>query len=129
MKTSQFSMSSTNLTTIILGLLAAWLVFAVLTGRKFPLVSSDKAALLVLVVIGTALCTTGGIGRVAAANAWWHPLSILGHLLGAIILVVAIAGLSGIRLPWISDARQAFLAVAALSAIKIVLTTIHRFIL
>jgi len=129
MKTNQISMSSTNLTVIVLGLLAAWLVYAVLTGRKFPLVSSDKAALIALLVIGGAMCTTGGIGRVAAAGAWWHPLSILGHLAGAAILVVAIAGLTGIRLPWINDARQAFLAMTALSIFKILLTAFHRFIL
>ena len=129
MKTNQISMSSTNLTVIVLGLLAAWLVYAVLTGRKFPLVSSDKAALIALLVIGGAMCTTGGIGRVAAAGAWWHPLSILGHLAGAAILVVAIAGLTGIRLPWINDARQAFLAMTALSIFKILLTAFHQFIL
>ena len=129
MKTNQISMSSTNLTVIVLGLLAAWLVYAVLTGRKFPLVSSDKAALIALLVIGGAMCTTGGIGRVAAAGAWWHPLSILGHLAGAAILVVAIAGLTGIRLPWINDARQAFIAMTALSTFKILLTAFHRFIL
>jgi len=129
MKTNQISMSSTNLTVIVLGLLAAWLVYAVLTGRKFPLISSDKAALIALLVIGGAMCTTGGIGRVAAAGAWWHPLSILGHLAGAAILVVAIAGLTGIRLPWINDARQAFIAMTALSTFKILLTAFHRFIL
>jgi hypothetical protein len=69
MKENIVPVTSINPTTIILGILAAGLVFAVLTGRRVPLISSERVALIVLVVLGMAMCTNG-IGRVAAANAW-----------------------------------------------------------
>ncbi len=79
MKTNSISTTGGgNLIVIILGIVAALLVFAVLTGRKVPLLSSDRAVLLALVVIGMAICSQGGIGRVAASRAWLHPLPLGG---------------------------------------------------
>jgi Na+/alanine symporter len=107
--------------------MAALLVLATLTGRKVPFVSSDRAALIVLVVLGMAMCARG-IGRVAAVGEWAHPLSILGYLVGALILVIAVASLAGKPLPLISSIQQAILAVALLSAAKLVLSALHRFL-
>jgi hypothetical protein len=89
------STDGTNLAVIALGILAALLVFAVLTGRKVPLLTSDRAALLALVVIGMIMCTQGGIGRVSASGTWLHPFSFLGYLLGAAIVRLASRRCSG----------------------------------
>jgi hypothetical protein len=129
MKTNTMSTGSTNLAVIALGILAALLVFAVLTGRKVPLVTSDRAALLALVIIGMLMCAPGGIGRVSASGAWWHPFSILGYVLGAAIIVIGIAALFGKNIPPLTSYYQSFTAVAAIAAIKLVLTTIHRLLL
>ena len=118
-----------NLTVIALGILAALLVFAVLTGRKVPLLSTDRAALLALVVIGMAICSQAGIGRVAASGEWLHPFSILGYLLGAAIVVIGIAALFGKNIPPLTSFYQSFTAVVVIAAVKLVLTTIHRLFL
>lgn len=125
MKAAEMSLTGNTLTSGVLGVLAALLVLATLAGKKIPFISSDKAALIVLVVVGMAMCSRG-IGRVAAQGEWGHPLTILGYLVGVLILVIAVALLAGIPLPLISTMRQAVLAVALLSAVKLVFSTLHR---
>lgn len=130
MKTNSISTTGGgNLIVIILGTVAALLVFAVLTGRKVPLLSSDRAALLALVVIGMAICSQGGIGRVAASGAWLHPLSIAGYLLGAVIIVICIAALFGKQIPPLTSYHQSFTVVTMIAVVKLILTTIHRLFL
>ena len=125
MKASSVPFTGNNTTTILFGILAALLVLAILTGRKVPFVSNERIALLVLVVLGMAMCMNG-IGRVAAAGQWAHPLAILGYILGALILVVAAAGFFGWQLPLVSGARGAIIAVSALSVVKLALSFLHR---
>jgi hypothetical protein len=129
MKTNSISTDGANLAVIVLGILAALLAFAVLTGRKVPLLSTDRAALLALVVIGMIMCTQGGVGRVAASREWLHPFSILGYMLGAAIIVIGIAALFGKQIPPLTSYYQSFTAVAVIAAVKLVLTTIHRLFL
>jgi hypothetical protein len=128
MKTASTSISGSPATTIVFGILAALLVLAVLTGRKLPLIGSERAALAVLVVLGMAMCTNG-IGRVAAASAWTHPLAILGALVGVVILIVAAAGFFGWQLPLVAGARQAIIAVSVLGVLKLALSLLHRLLL
>ncbi|HLO27799.1 MAG TPA: hypothetical protein VK249_01610 [Anaerolineales bacterium] len=129
MKTNTMSTSGTSLAVIALGILAALLVLAVLTGRKVPLLSTDRSALLALVVIGMFMCAQGGIGRLSASGAWLHPFSIIGYLLGAAIIVIGIAALFGKYIPPLTSYYQSFTTVAVIAAIKLVLTTIHRLFL
>ena len=125
MKANAISSTGRSTATICLGILAAALAFALLTDRKVPLISSDRAGLIVLVVIGMAMCTSG-IGRVATAGAWAHPSSIIGYLLGALILVVAGAAILGRPLPLVSGVHQAIIAVSALGVLKLVVSVLHR---
>jgi len=124
MKTNHLSFGANNLISIGLAIVAAYLVFGVLTGRRIPLISEDRAALVGVFVIGFAMCAMG-IGRVSAAGQWTHPLTILGYLLGALIMVVAAAGYFGFRLAFITDPRGAMIAVAGLMAGKMVLGIVH----
>ncbi len=129
MKANSLSAGGTNLLVIVLGILAAMLIFAVLTGRKVPLLSTDRAALLALVVVGMVMCTQGGISRVAASGAWLHPFSILAYLLGAAIVLIGVAALFGKNIPPLTSFHQSFTAVAVIAAVKLVLTMIHRLFL
>ncbi len=129
MKANSLSAGGTNLAVIVLGILAALLIFAVLTGRKVPLLSTDRAALLALVVVGMVMCTLGGIGPMAASRAWLHPFSILAYLLGAAIVLIGIAALFGKNIPPLTSFHQSFTAVAVIAAVKLVLTTIHHLFL
>jgi hypothetical protein len=127
MKATEMSWMGSTMTSAVLGVLVALLVLATLTGRKIPFITSERAALIVLVVLGMAMCTRG-IGRVAALGEWAHPLSILGILIGVLILVIAAALLFGKPLPLISTTRHAILAIALLSASKLGLSALHRFL-
>lgn len=113
---------------ILLIAAAGFLVFAVLSGRKIPLVNSDRAALLVLIVLGMAMCTTG-IGRVAESGSWTHPLAIAAYLVGGVILVVGVAALFGKVIPPLSGYRQSVLLVAILVPVKFILSNLHRIFL
>jgi hypothetical protein len=110
---------------VFLGLLAAGVLAVALIGKKLPLLSNLRLDLAILIVLGMAMCTQGGIGRVAALNAWGHPLAIVGYVLGAAILLVAGATFLNIRLPLIADDRQALLLVAGLIGAKVVNSVIH----
>jgi hypothetical protein len=129
MKTHSLSTSGTDLLVIGLGIVTTLLRLLVLTGRSIPLLSSDRSALLALVVIGMLMCSRGGIGRVAASGVWWHPFSIIGYLLGAVIIGIGIAALFGKNIPPLTGYYQSFTAVAVIAAIKLALTTIHRLFL
>lgn len=125
MKESAAPMMGNTISSVLLGGLALLVVFATLSGRKIPLLSNDKAALAALVILGMAMCMRG-VNRVAATGSWAHPLAIVGYLLGGLILVLAIAVLIGKPLPWVSTARQAVIATAILTAVKLVISTLHR---
>lgn len=95
-----------------------------LSGKRVPLLSNLKVDMILLVILGMAICTSG-IGRVAALNQWTHPLSIFASLLGVLILVVTAASFFGWRLPFIQGDTQSLLAIALLVGIKIANTVVH----
>jgi hypothetical protein len=129
MKANSLTIGGSNLAVIVLGILAALLVLATLTGRKVPLLPTDRAALLALVVIGMIMCTQGGIGQVSASREWLHPFAIVGYLLGAVIVLIGITALFGKNIPPLTSFYQSFTAVAMIAVAKLVLTTIHRLFL
>jgi hypothetical protein len=110
---------------IVLGLLIVGVLIAAFSGRKIPLLSNIRFDLVVLIVLGMAMCASGGIGRVAALNAWGHPLAIVGYVLGAAILLVAGAVFFNVRLPLIANDQQALLLVAGPIGAKVINSVIH----
>jgi hypothetical protein len=113
-----------SLSVLIMALLAVIVLAIALTGARIPLLSNLRVSLVVLLVLGMAMCAQG-IGRVAAANQWTHPLSIVGYVLGGLILLVAASVWSGIRLPYLQGDRQALLAIAILTSTKILNSVVH----
>jgi hypothetical protein len=110
---------------LVLVLLAAAVVFVGLAGKKVPALSNLRVDIVLLVVLGMAICSQGGIGRVAAANAWAHPLSIIGYVLGGLILFILLAVFVGWKLPFIQNDRQALAAIAILACLKIANAVTH----
>ena len=92
---------------------------------SFPVLSNARIAIAIVLIVGMAMCAQGGIGPVAEANEWTHPLSIVGYVLGVLILIVAGLGLFGRPVPWVTDARSIPLAMVALMGLKIVVTVAH----
>jgi hypothetical protein len=110
---------------VVLALLFAGVVFIGVTGKKVPLLSNIRVDIILLVIIGMAICSQGGIGRVAATGAWSHPLSIIGYVLGGLILLITLAVFVGWKLPFIQNDQQALLAIAILACLKVVNAITH----
>ena len=112
-------------TIIGLALLFAAITFIGVTGKKVPLLSNIRVDIILLVIIGMTICTQGGIGRVAATGQWTHPLSIIGYILGGLILLITLAVFVGWKLPFITNDQQALLAIAILASLKVVNAVTH----
>jgi len=112
-------------TIIGLALLAAAIVFIGVTGKKMPLLSNIRVDIILLVIIGMTICTQGGIGRVAATGQWTHPLSIIGYILGGLILIITLAVFVGWKLPFIASDQQALFVIAILASLKVVNAVTH----
>jgi hypothetical protein len=108
-----------------LALLATAVVFIGVTGRKVPVLSNIRVDIVLLVIIGMAMCTQGGIGRVAATGEWSHPLAIVGYILGGLILFITLAVFVGWKLPYIQTDQQALIAIAILISLKVVNAVAH----
>jgi hypothetical protein len=113
---------------LILALLAAAVVFIGATGKRIPLLSNIRLDIILLVMIGMTMCMQGGIGRIAAAGQWSHPLSIIGYILGGLILLVTLAVFVGWKLPYIQTDQQALIAIAILAGLKVVNAVTHYFL-
>jgi hypothetical protein len=112
-------------TIVGLAILFAAVTFIGATGKRVPVLSNIRADILLLVIIGMTICSQGGIGRVAATGQWAHPLSILGYLLGGLILLITLAVFVGWRLPFIANNQQALLAIVILASLKVVNAVTH----
>ena len=108
-----------------LALLFAAVTFIGVTGKKIPLLSNVRVDIILLVIIGMAMCTQGGIGRIAATGQWTHPQAIVGYLLGGLILFITLAVFVGWKLPYIQSDPQALLAIAILVGFKVVNAVTH----
>lgn len=128
MATNTATSPANGIITLALGLLAAGLVFLVLTGRDVPIVGNGAGALLALGIIGLAMCTLGGIGTVQGTLGWTHPLTIIGSILGVLALLVVALPLFGVQLPLIADTRSAVLALAVIMLVKVALSGVGRLI-
>jgi hypothetical protein len=111
---------------IALALLAAAITFIDLTEQRVPFLSNSRVDIILLVAIGMAICSQCGIGRVAATGQWLHPLSMVGYILGGLILMVTLSVFVGWNLPYIQNDQQALLAIAILACLKVANAVAHH---
>jgi hypothetical protein len=111
---------------IVLALLAAAVTFIDVRGQRIPFLSNTRVDVILLVAIGMAICSQCGIGRVAATGQWSHPLSIVGYILGGLILLVTLSVFAGWELPFIQNDQQALLAIAILACLKMANAVTHH---
>src|SRR5512146_2076078 len=83
MNASPVSTSTPNIAPIVLGIAAALLIAAVLSGRQWPLIGDQRAALGLLLVLGLATCAGGGSGPAFAEGRWMAPLALMCIAIGA----------------------------------------------
>lgn len=113
---------------LVLAMLFVAVLFVGYTGKKVPLLSSPRVDIVLLAAIGMAICSQGGIGRIAASGQWAHPQAILGYILGGLVLLITLAVFAGWKLPYIQTEQQALLAVALLACLKVVNAVTHYLI-
>ena len=113
---------------LVLAVLAGVVLFIALKGIKLPLLSNPKVALGVLIALGMAICSQGGIGRIAAVGNWTHPQAILGYILGTAILLVAASIFFNFKLPFVTSQQQAFVIIAALLGAKVINSFAHYYL-
>jgi hypothetical protein len=114
-----------NPTIIGLALLAAAIVFIGATGKKVPVLSNVRVDIILLVILGMAICTQGGIGRIAATGQWSHPQAIVGYILGGLILLSTLFVFAGWKLPYIQNDQQALVFIAILAGLKVINALAH----
>ena len=90
-----------------------------------PLLSNVRLVIILLVIIGMAICQQGGIGRIATTVQWSHPLAIIGYLLGGLILFIILAVFVGWKLPFIANDQQVLLTIDVLAGLKVINALIH----
>ena len=125
MKTNIATFNWSALGSSLLGIVALFLVFSYMTGRKFPLVVDDRSAFIALAVIGFGMCSVG-MGRIANGLGWTHPITIVGAVLGTLLILLVVATLAGWRVPFIVNYRMAFIAVGVIGLAKWALAWISR---
>jgi hypothetical protein len=82
------TLTGKDLVTTLLVMAAGGLYFAMAAGLKLPLISGYRGAILLLTIIGIAMCALSG-GTTPATGAW----AIIAGTLGVVALVVIIYGL------------------------------------
>jgi hypothetical protein len=97
----------------LLGVGIAGLVLATLSNTSIPLLDSDRAVFIALIILGMVMCTLGGVGRAPAMYGWANPVTLFGIVVGTVMLVLAAAALTG----QVAD-RLAIEVLAGLLAIK-----------
>jgi hypothetical protein len=97
----------------LLGVGIAALVLAALSNTSIPLLGSDRAVFIALLILGMVMCTLGGVGRAPAMYGWASPVTLCGIAVGTLILVLTAAALTG----QVAD-RLAIEVLAGLMAIK-----------
>ncbi len=123
MNTERSQTSSSTIVVVILGIVAILLAVVVATGSNLtlPIISTYRAALIAMTVVGVAMCAVGGIGPYVSKYGWSNPMTILGTIIGVLTILVVGAILLGVQLPIITDDRAAFIFVTGVVVLKLVI--------
>ena len=112
------ALPTTRSASLAMGIIVALLIGVGLAGFHNRLGLSDRAAFGILTVAGMAFCLTG---MKIEIYGWKNPFNLAGSLLGVIILLLVASVFTGIPFPGIAGAHEAFIALAILIALKVVL--------
>jgi hypothetical protein len=112
------SIKTTRSASLVVGIVVALLIGAVLAGFHHAFGLSDRTAFSLLAVAGMAFCLTG---MKIETYGWKNPFNLVGSFLGMIILLLVAAVFTGIPFPGVASDRDAFIALAILIGMKVVL--------
>jgi hypothetical protein len=97
----------------LIGIVIAALVVAALTNTSVPLLGSERAIFVAVVLLGISMCAVGGVGRAPMKYGWMHPVTLFGIAIGAIMLLLA----AGVMLGQVAE-QIGLIVFTALFAIK-----------
>lgn len=126
MRSIVFNLNGVTIASYIVGTLAMLLIYLVMSDKRVPVIAGDKAAFIVLWLMGLAMSILAGTrdypdGKFAMAGI---PLTIL-MVLGFLAFAVLGLKLIGVKLPGIMTYRQAFNLTAGIIMVKWV--TVHLY--
>jgi hypothetical protein len=87
--------SGSPLVANLIGIVIVALVVATLTNAPVPLLGSERATFLAVVLLGITMCALGGVGRAPRKYGWMHPVTLFGTAVGTIMLLFAAAVMLG----------------------------------
>lgn len=73
----------------VIGIAVAALIVAALTNTPVPLLGSQRAIFVAVVLLGVTMCSLGGVGRAPMKYGWMHPVTLFGIAVGTIMLLLA----------------------------------------
>lgn len=128
MTTTTAVKSGRNGLSIVMILAVLGLIIGVVAQWNLPLISGPRSALIALFVLGFVMCAAGGLSSKTERDgfSWFSPFLIIGMILGATAVYILYAGLSGRDLPFVSGEYGAFIALAAVMAVKLVNSRLHN---
>lgn len=127
--TSTLMMAMSNIGSTILGLAAAYLVYAVLNDRPFPFVASHRSGFIVLAAMGFVMCCiTFPIKSNLPNWNWLSPFALAAMVLGGLAMLLIAAVLLGWRPGLMADDRTAVLVLGLIIAAKYLVTQVHNLV-
>lgn len=91
----QTTVAGNALAANLLGVLATFMVVALLANVRLPLLGSDRTAFIALALVGMTMCALGGIGRAQSTLGWTDPVTLVGIIIGSLAVLLVAAVLTG----------------------------------
>lgn len=119
----------TTVASLVLGTVVALIVFLTITGRRIPVLSSERGAFFTIAALGFLMCTIGLRSTGSRADfSWLNPFTITAVLLGILAIILVILVIIGRPLPMLSGDRGALIAMAIIIFSKWALANVHRLV-
>ena len=118
-------LNSLYIVAAIFGVLALILALAQLTDSPIPLISGIREAFFALTILGFVSCSFAMYAS-GELYGWLDPIHILAAVIGVLLTVLVGAVFFQIQLPFVSDDGTAFLILAVLILIKVVMVNSQR---
>ncbi|WP_366924511.1 hypothetical protein MFMK1_001490 [Metallumcola ferriviriculae] len=113
---------------IISGIFALMLLALVFSGTSIPFISEYWNATIILLVLGLFMCTFGAMGYILAKSTF-SPITLVGSFLGVLALVIGALSFFNKTIPFLHGERQAFIAIAVIILLKVILARIQLYVI
>jgi len=79
----------------LVGIVIVVLLGAAVTNTPVPLLGSERAMFVAVVLLGVTMCALGGVGRAPMKYGWTHPVTLFGIAVGTVMLLLTAAVVLG----------------------------------